>query len=56
MHFGFEMRTSAQVDKWVRWLKKNHVTLTREREEESGGGVYFRDPDGYLIEIYYEKS
>ncbi len=55
-HFGFEMRTSAEVDKCVKWLKKNHVTLTSKRQEESGRGVYFRDPDGYLIEIFYEKS
>ncbi len=55
-HFGFEMRTSSEVDRWVSWLKRNRVKITSEREEESGRGVYFRDPDGYLIEIYYEKS
>jgi catechol 2,3-dioxygenase-like lactoylglutathione lyase family enzyme len=56
MHFGFQTRTSGEVDRWVKWLKRNHVALTSEREEESGRGVYFRDPHGYLIEIYYEKS
>jgi catechol 2,3-dioxygenase len=56
MHFGFEMRASGEVDEWIRWLKSNHVRITREREEEAGRGVYFRDPDVYLIEIYYEKN
>lgn len=55
-HFGFEMQSSAQTDRWVKWLKRHRVEITSDREEESGRGVYFRDPDGYLIEIYYEKS
>jgi len=56
MHFGFEMRRDSQVDDWVRWLRRNKVRITSERKEESGRGVYFRDPDGYLIEIYYERA
>jgi catechol 2,3-dioxygenase-like lactoylglutathione lyase family enzyme len=56
MHFGFEMKRASQVDKWVEWLRRKGVRITSKRSEESGRGVYFRDPDGYLIEIYYEKK
>lgn len=55
-HFDFEMQSSAQIDRWVKWLKRNRVEITSGRDEESGRGVYFRDPDRYLIEIYYEKN
>jgi len=55
MHFGFRARTKAEFDGWKDWLAQNRVKITSEREEESGGGIYFRDPDGYLIEVYYVK-
>ncbi len=56
MHFGFQAKSKEDFHRWKRWLLKNRIRVTSEREEESGGGMYFRDPDGYLIEIYYEKE
>jgi catechol 2,3-dioxygenase-like lactoylglutathione lyase family enzyme len=54
MHFGFSVETKSEYDKWKSWLQREHVKITSEREEESGGGMYFKDPDGYTIEIFYE--
>lgn len=55
MHFGFQAKDKTEFDEWKKWLTKKRVKITSNREEESGGGLYFRDPDGYLIEVYYEK-
>ncbi len=56
IRFGFQARNKEDFHLWKRWLLKNRIRMTSEREEESCGGMYFRDPDGYLIEIYYEKE
>jgi catechol 2,3-dioxygenase-like lactoylglutathione lyase family enzyme len=55
VHFGFRVRGRRETLAWKRWLKTNHVKIDRERLEEAGGSIYFKDPDGYLIEIYYER-
>ncbi|HMD78759.1 MAG TPA: VOC family protein [Nitrososphaerales archaeon] len=54
MHFGFSVRNKLEYDKWKSWLQSKHVKMMSERMEASGGGVYFKDPDGYTIEIFYE--
>lgn len=56
IHFGFEVSDRKQVLLWRKLLKQMGIEIIQERKEESGGGLYFRDPDGYLIEIYYEKE
>jgi catechol-2,3-dioxygenase len=54
MHFGFRVKNKAEYARWKSWLQGKKVTIKSEREEESGGGLYFKDPDGYTIEVYYE--
>jgi catechol-2,3-dioxygenase len=54
MHFGFQAKDKAEYEDWKAWLRKNKVKITKDRQEESGGGMYLKDPDGYTIEIYYE--
>ncbi|MDV3243960.1 MAG: VOC family protein [Nitrososphaerales archaeon] len=54
MHFGFQAKDKADYDMWKSWLRKNKVSITSGRQEEKGGGMYFKDPDGYTLEIYYE--
>ena len=55
MHFGFRVKDKEEYIQWKSWLKSKRVKISSEREEESGGGLYFKDPDGYSIEVYYEK-
>ena len=52
-HFGFQVGNSDEMDKWKDWLKENNVSIDNERGDESGAGIYFRDPDGYALEIYF---
>jgi catechol 2,3-dioxygenase-like lactoylglutathione lyase family enzyme len=54
MHFGFRARGKGEYEKWKSWLQSKNVRIMSEREEESGGGIYFKDPDGYTIEVYDE--
>lgn len=56
IHFGFRARDREEFAAWKEWLAENKVRVTHEREEEGGGGVYLRDPDGYKVEIYYETE
>jgi len=46
MHFGFQARSRREYYAWKDWLAKNEIRISSEREEESGGGMYFKDPDG----------
>jgi catechol 2,3-dioxygenase-like lactoylglutathione lyase family enzyme len=55
MHFGFETKNRRDALAWKTSLKNRGVKIKHERIEESGGGFYFNDPNGYLIEIYYER-
>ena len=54
MHFGFSVKDRLEYERWKSWLQSKRVKITGEREEASGGGLYFKDPDGYTIEIFYE--
>lgn len=54
MHFGFSVRNRSTYDQWKSWLQSRRVRVTSERKEANGGGLYFKDPDGYTIEIFYE--
>ncbi len=52
-HFGFNVRSRRALQTWENHLAKSRVKIF-ERRMEDGGAVYFRDPDGYVIELYYE--
>jgi catechol 2,3-dioxygenase-like lactoylglutathione lyase family enzyme len=51
MHVAFSIPESA-LDKWRHWLKDHGVEVLSEVTWEQGGrSLYFRDPDGHLLEL-----
>ena len=57
LHFGFRVEAPRQVDRWAEHLLDHGVHITQGPEDrEDGRAVYFLDPDGFELEIYYEKT
>lgn len=56
LHFGFAAATTADVDEWARRASAAGARIESgpSRTEWGGYVLYFRDPDGYLIEIWTE--
>ncbi len=53
-HFGFQVDEPAEVDAWMKQLDAHGVVPEKGPYDRSDGrSVYFRDPDGYLLEIFY---
>jgi len=54
-HIGFVVRTMADVDRWAERLKDNRIPLVKEPKTHRDGArsLYFKDPDGLLIQIIY---
>ena len=55
-HFGFDVNSHDEMNKWKDWLKKKNVSIDEERGDKNGAGIYFHDPDGHTIEIYFYKE
>jgi len=55
-HFGFDVNSKDELNKWKDWLKEKNVSIDNERGDEGGAGIYFHDPDGHTIEIYFVKE
>ncbi len=56
-HFGFRVAARSDVDAWFARFHEHAVTIVETPVER--GDVYVgrvRDPDGYPIEIYSERS
>ncbi len=50
-HFAFAIQES-DVMQWEQWLLEQDVEVESEIEWERGGrSLYFRDPDGHLLEL-----
>ncbi len=50
-HVAFAIRES-DVERWERWLREQDVAVESRMEWKRGGrSLYFRDPDGHLLEI-----
>ncbi len=50
-HFAFAIQ-EVDVEPWERWLREQGVEVESEVEWEEGGrSLYFRDPDGHLLEL-----
>jgi catechol 2,3-dioxygenase-like lactoylglutathione lyase family enzyme len=50
-HVAFGI-SKADVDHWRTKLAKDHVEILRDIEWETGArSLYFRDPDGHMIEL-----
>jgi catechol 2,3-dioxygenase-like lactoylglutathione lyase family enzyme len=53
-HFGFMVEGPAEVDRWAEQLRGRGVTPEKGPYDRSDGrSVYFRDPDGHLLEIFW---
>ena len=55
IHFGWRLASARAVERWEARLRGAGVRIEGRRVETDGGlGVYFRDPDGYELEVYAE--
>ena len=53
-HFGFMVDGPADVDRWAEQLRAHGVRPEKGPYDRSDGrSVYFRDPDGHLVEIFW---
>jgi catechol 2,3-dioxygenase-like lactoylglutathione lyase family enzyme len=51
LHIAFAIAAS-ELANWEAWLAENGIPVEERRTWERGGlSVYFRDPDGHLLEI-----
>ena len=50
-HFAFAIQES-NLERWERWLREQDVEVESKVQWERGGrSLYFRDPDGHLLEL-----
>jgi catechol 2,3-dioxygenase-like lactoylglutathione lyase family enzyme len=50
-HVAFAVRAS-DIAQWERWLLEQNVEIeSKVQWEEGGRSLYFRDPDGHLLEL-----
>lgn len=54
-HFGFRLKRAGDIDRARRAIRDAGATITDTGEFAPGEPyVFFRDPDGYVVEIWYE--
>ena len=53
-HFGFMVDERAEVDRWAAQLRARGDGAEKGPYDRSDGrSLYFRDPDGHLVEIFW---
>jgi len=54
-HFGLLVSRPEEVDQWAATLEAQGVSLVQEPKSHRDGArsIYFRDPDGFLIQLLY---
>jgi catechol 2,3-dioxygenase-like lactoylglutathione lyase family enzyme len=51
MHVAFAV-SAQELEPWERWLEQHQVVIeSKVRWERGGQSIYFRDPDGHLLEL-----
>jgi len=54
-HFGFRLRSAKDIDEMANRIKTAGGTITDQGEFVPGEPyIFFKDPDGYEVEICYE--
>jgi catechol 2,3-dioxygenase-like lactoylglutathione lyase family enzyme len=50
-HLAFAI-SAQELEPWERWLGQHHLVIeSKVRWERGGQSIYFRDPDGNLLEL-----
>ncbi len=50
-HLAFAI-SAQELEPWERWLERYEVVIeSKVRWERGGQSIYFRDPDGHLLEL-----
>lgn len=56
-HFGFYVESSEKVDELAEYFKEHEVTImSGPANRKRGRFVFIADPDGNMIEIFYEED
>lgn len=56
-HFGFFLDSEDQVDEMAEYFRENEVTiLSGPANRKRGRFVFISDPDGNMIEFFYEEN
>src|SRR5690554_2749830 len=56
-HIGFSLHSADEVDEMAGYLSEQAVTiLSGPANRKNGRFVFFSDPDGNLIEFFWEKE
>ncbi|MDQ4120311.1 MAG: VOC family protein [Acidobacteriota bacterium] len=51
LHVAFSIQAN-ELNKWENWLSENGISIeSRVRWARGGSSLYFRDPDGHLLEL-----
>jgi glyoxylase I family protein len=50
-HFAFAVGSAAELEAWRDWLRSRDVQCTDVFERGGLRSVYFRDPDGHILEL-----
>ena len=50
-HVAFSVGSVAEQDAWREWLASKHVPCTEALTRGGLRSVYFRDPDGHVLEV-----
>ena len=56
-HFGFYLDSEEEVDEMARYFREKEVTvLSGPANRKRGRFVFISDPDGNMIEFFYEED